>query len=132
MNSLSIAHKVVLPLFLLVFMESASAQVLRPVDSFFKVCMGSLGHQSQGEEIAQKLGLIPVAEEEKKALLRSGAAGSVYVGDGVAVVLEAGGLCTIWAYAEDKNVVQEELKNALPPSSTPFKNTFQSQHRVYR
>lgn len=48
-------------------MESAGAQVLRPVDSFFKVCMGSLGHQSQGEEIAQKLGLIPVAEEEKKA-----------------------------------------------------------------
>jgi hypothetical protein len=107
-------------------MESAGAQVLSPVESFFKVCMGSLGNQNQGEEIAQKLGLTPVAEEEKKALLRSGAAGSVYVGDRVADVLEAGGLCTVWAYAEDKNVVQEDLKNALPPSSTPFKVSTES------
>lgn len=115
-----------MPLLLLAFMKSAGAQVLSPVGSFLKVCMGSLGNQSQGEEVAQKLGLIPVAEEEKKALLRSGAPGSVYVGDGVAVVLEASGLCTVWAYAEDKNVVQEDLKNALPPASTPFKVSTES------
>jgi hypothetical protein len=53
--------------------------------------------------------------------VRSGADGSVFVGDGLAVVFETGGLCTIFARADDGAVVQAELKKALPPPSTPFK-----------
>lgn len=108
----------------LIFMISTSsviAQGMKPVDGFFKVCMGSLGNQSQGEESAQKLGFVPATEEQKQNLLRRGSVGSVYVSGGLALVLEQGGLCTIFAQVDDRAAVQEELKKALPPSSTPFK-----------
>lgn len=110
--------------FSLIFMIATSsviAQDMKPVDVFFKVCMGSLGNQSKGEESAQQLGLGPATDEQTKNLLRRGSVGSVYVGDGLAIVLEQGGLCTVFAHADDRAAVQQELKNALPPPSTPFK-----------
>lgn len=105
----------------LAFANGADAQVVKPIDSFFKVCMGALGNVSQGEVSAQKLGLSPATDEQKQTLLRHGSAGSVYVGEGLAIVLEQGGLCTVFAHADDRATVQEELKKALPPPSTPFK-----------
>jgi len=113
--------KLFVPLFWLTLVNSANAQVVKPVDVFFKLCMGALGDLSQGEASAQNLGFAPATEEQKKTLLRRGSLGSVYVGDGLAVVLEKGGLCTIFAHTEDRTAVQEDLKKALPPPSTPFK-----------
>lgn len=106
---------------LFVSMTNAMAQGTKPVDGFFKVCMGSLGNISQAEASAQKLGFVPATEEQKQTLLRPGSVGSVYVGDGLAIALEQGGLCTIFAHADDRTAVQEELRKALPPPSTPFK-----------
>jgi len=98
----------------------AYAQALKPVDAFFKVCMGSLGNQRQGEQVARTLGLVLASEEDNKTLLRGGTTGSVYVGDRIAVILEATGLCTVMAYAADKTIVQQDLKKSLPPPSSPF------------
>lgn len=114
-------NKILISLFFLSFAVNASAQVTKSVDRFFKVCMGSLGNQGQGEESAQKLGLSLANEEQKQILLRRGATGSVYVDEGLAIVLEQDGLCTIFAYADDRKAVQDDLRKALPPPSTPFK-----------
>lgn len=107
----------------LVSMVNAMAQGTKPVDGFFKICMGSLGNQGQGEASAQKLGFLPATDEQEKSLLRRGSVGSVYVGDGLVVVLQQGGLCTIFAHADDRSAVQDDLKKALPPPSGPFKVT---------